>query len=282
MLAAASDYIQLWQVPIIMLFVFGWLVGGGFAFHHYLSKYTERKVKLGKGILVSFLAGLTGVILGFLAYKVGQLLLPPPKDLDAIPISWLGLLLALVFYLLSSYLVVYAMFSLHAGEIFSASVPAIGGVVLLAAVLFIPTGYFANRQVKEKRQQEKMQALTQQNMINIFSGLRRRPNDLPTRLEELLKLEGFDAAYLKSPANDTREIAFFYHRPKNGLLRAEEGEEDKILLCDYKGNLQGGVRAVMFMNGKTVILLEEIFQGILNKPINEDFAKALRVAEGGQ
>jgi hypothetical protein len=269
-----DNYFHMWQLPLILIFFFGWLVGGGYLFQRKLvDKTGNKKIKISKGVLISFLTGLAGVIAAAIAYKIGDSLSGTEKGL-----SILGVILMVPTYLLMSYLVVYAMFKMTGRETLSVCVTPLLATVLLTGGVGAACGIPAYYIQRDRLAQAKLVEKTMDNFRIVFRALMTRPNDLPASLDELVDQKLVDPEVLKSPAKSNRAKGFFYYKPSR--LGVNEGKEFALLICDFKDTHESGHRVVMYLTGRSEPLGESAFQEMLRKPENMAFAAALRNAEG--
>ncbi len=269
-----DNYFHMWQLPLILIFFFGWLVGGGYLFQRKLVDTTgDKKIKISKGVLISFLTGLVGVIAAAIAYKIGDSLIET-EDGPSI----LGVILMVPTYLGMSYLVVYAMFKMTGRETLSVCVTPLLATILLAggvgAACGIPAYYIQQDRLAQANHINK----TMDNFRAILQTLRTRPNDLPASLDELVDQERVAPGVPKSPAKPNRAKGFFYYKPQR--LGIDEGKELTLLMCDFKDTHESGHRVVMYLTGRCEPLGESAFREMLRKPENMAFAAALRNAEG--
>ncbi len=273
MLANQYGLFQIWQLPVILLVIAGWVIGGGYLFQKTFSKLPNyKRMKLGKAIQISLLSGGVGWLTAGMVFGVFYKALEMPKT---------GVIVAIPFFLIMAYLVVFSMFKESVGETLRASLLPLVSILLLAgiagAACGIPSIMIRRAYVKEI----KLQRITTQNLDYIYQFLRNRPSKLPKSMEEILELEGVDPEWLKSPANPSRKIGFFYFQPER--LGRADAKSQKLLACDFADNFadypeQG--RAVLYTHGEPVFLPAASFESLLTKPENKEFAEALKKAEG--
>jgi hypothetical protein len=279
-LAAASDYIFAWQFPLFGVFFVGWLVGGGYLFHLTLSKKVQsrRGVSLGRGILISLLSGMAGAMAGAVLYKVGQVLMPPNIEDGGMPVSILGVVLGIIGYAVVAWLVVFAMHKIPVGETLSASALPIGATIGLALGIGIACALPAHGQVKERREQEMLMLINSNRLKMLYQHyLYLSPREPIESLSVLKNKEGFDDRLLKNAAKPDRELGFFYHPSPKTL----QGQDARLLACDFANTYDGkDTRIVLFTDGRVAQYDEGAFQIELDAEQNQEFAEALRNAEG--
>jgi hypothetical protein len=275
MLAAVGEYFQIWQVPIILLLVFGWIFGGGYLFQVMLVRKTgNRRIKLGHGILVSLLSGMAGVIASFALISLGRALFPiKPGDF---PIPVVGIVFSIIGFLVVAYLVVFAMHQLSATRTIAVCLPSIAGIFLLAAILLPITGYFTYQKVRDTRRQKAKIEATSEHFQMIYKALMQHgPSKPPVSLTDLVQEKLLPKGALISPANPSGR-GFFYYPSR---LAIQRDEDKKLLACDYRENFGGQGRTVLYTDGDKQFLEPSAFQAALGDSWNADFAKALQEAE---
>jgi hypothetical protein len=280
MLADAGDYIRAWQFPLYGVFIFGWLVGGGYLFHRTLSAKVDsrRGVSVGRGVLISLLSGIAGAIAGAVLFKVGSVTMPP-SPAGGLPVSILGVALGVVAYAVVAWLVVFAMHKLSAGEVLSASALPIGATIGLAMVVGLACAIPAAAQVRKERAQYELMWKNQSNMSLLYRYwiYRQGPNEPVGSLVELIASPSFDESLLKNPARPDMNIGYFYHPAPNSRIQANV--PTRLLMCDYANTYGNDNRIVLNTQGETNTLNEATFQRVLGEEQNAAFAEALRQAE---
>jgi hypothetical protein len=282
-LAAMNDYLRLWQLPLFGVFLFGWLIGGGYLFHHTLSKrvQTRKGVPLGRGVLISLLSGMAGALAGAVLYKVGAVTMPPAPPTPGetpIPVSILGAILALIGYAVVAWLVVFAMMKLPAGEILSASLLPIGATIGLAVAIGLGCALPAAGQVKRERVQYDLMRQNMENMKALYRWIYRRALTEPVdSLEQLKTYPGFDEKLLKNPARPDMKIGYFYHPSPS--TRMQSNATPGLLMTDYANTYEGmDERIVLYNSGEIKQLNDAAFRIELNDPVNAEFAEAYEAA----
>ncbi len=269
MLAGIGNYLHLWQLPFIFVFFAGSVFGSGYLVHRVLRKQGfSRRLKLGRSILATFLAGLSGAFGGGVAFiTVGVFLAD-------IPGAVVGAVAAILVTGGVAYLVLYTMFNISAKKVLFAWLPAFGFTLLLGSAVAVACSvpaYFIRQ--KELRRNDSVI-----NLMYIHKGYRSymgKYRQAPKDLKELVDKKLLEASSLRSPVNTGREIGYFYLKtlPKADL------ELQEILACDYGDNDDGTGRAVVLVRGDCTWCPEAEFQLLLKREENAAFAKALRAAE---
>ena len=274
MLANPGSLFQIWQLPLVLVFIVAWLWGGGVLFRRSLSRLGEGKgVTLGKGVLVSFLAGLAGCIAAGAVFVVCR------KALDA---SLISLLIAAPLFPIMAYLVVFAMFNHSPGQTLRAALLPLVAIILAAGVIGAACGIPAVHTRRAYRQEQRHIQTTQLRMDRLFQAMSLKPEKPPKTLQDLLEIPGVKPAWLKSPANDKREVGFFYLQPNHLSSPDDKTGRYKILACDFIDNFASYPkpgRTVLYATGQAEFLPPSSFNSLLAKPENKAFAKALKQAE---
>lgn len=271
MLANQGSLFQIWQIPFILVFIAAWIFGGGFLFRKTFSRFPENKrMTLARGILVSLLSGMLGSITAAIVFKTSW------KVLD-MPI--VSLIIAVPFFVIMAYLVVFSMFKHSAWQTLRASLLPLGAILVLAGVIGSACGIPAIATRRAFIKEQGLQIQTAQNLHKIFGIISSRPEKLPESLEELLKIKDMNPDWLKSPANPSRKIGFFYLKPDRISFSKNN---QKILACDFGDNFanfpeQG--RVVLYTHGNPRFLPSSSFASLLKNPENKEFAEALKKSE---
>lgn len=176
-----------------------------------------------------------------------------------------------------AYVVLLAMFPLPARRMVWVVLPIFLLVLAFAAVTFTPTGLIAYRQQVLREHQ----AQTGLNLAHIDDALRDyelRHNVPAPSLSALAEGGYIEPEYLRSPADPEGDIGYFYMPKRSAPARMNT---DELRVCDYRDNFDGRGRAILTIDGSSRWVSEEQFQDLLQMDVNQDFAQALREAEGG-
>lgn len=278
MLAAAGDYFQPWQLPLILLVIVAWLVGGGFLFQKILGRRVDRRrYSLGRGMLVSLLSGGGGGFAALALYFIGKTILPVEPDPLRPPISWLGVWLGIPGYFVVAYLIVYAMHKLTAADTFKAALVPVVSPFLFGGVVMGTSFYFTAQNVREERKHLQRVGLELQAAMRIYNALERKmlQTGKPAEsLEELVQGNYLTAEELKSPVHPEGR-GFFY----TGARPVKDRESRTVILCSYVENFGDRGRAIIYAGGAYEFLAPEAVQARLDQPENRRFGKALQAAE---
>lgn len=267
MLAAASDYTFIWQLPLVLIFLFGWIVGGGALFHRALSPHLTKKKKKTflHGVFISLVSGTVAGIGGMIAMFVGSEFLPKSG-----PVSIIALILAGVVLWVVWYLVVYAMHDLPGKLTMKLAWVPITSVFLLGAVVATACAVPAYRLRMEQVEMQRRAGMGLQNLSMIYGALRGYPSQgAPKSLEELIEKELIEDGMIKNPLDPDRAVGFFYFpQPINRRIEKKE----MILACSY--SIDEAPRLVLLMGGEVASMGEGSFESYLERPENKAFAEA--------
>ncbi|MFW6132926.1 MAG: hypothetical protein ACOC8F_03455 [Planctomycetota bacterium] len=267
MLAAINDYVFIWQLPLVLALLAGWVFGGGYLLHRMLRGQPDAgRTGLGRCIQAIFLAGLGGGVGGgvlfALVYRIGKL---AQVDLliPAAIVSGLGMLGM-------AYLVIFAMFSLSAARTAKAAAPPVGAVLALAVVVGLACGLPARHLRLQKLQRDR----TRNTLAALHMVLERyeAQHDAPPTSLQTLVDDGIAPALVRSPALPERDVGFFYHPPDAETL--DDADRDTIIACEVASH--DGGRMVLFADGRTEWLEEDAFSRTLESEPNRSFAEAMR------
>jgi len=263
--------LSIWQLPVALLLVGGWIFWGGRVLHKRMAAIASRKESArGRCTRAAVLSGLAGIVCAGIGIAMGKLLG------DAIGVRWfyLGIPFAGLAFLGISFLTVFASFQLPAGQLSGIWLKAFGPVLLVTMVAEIPAFWVSyndnQRQISLRESQEDLYA--------IYRGLNapilvRTP---PKTLEALLNVSKFQAGSLKCRRHPDRKIGYFFAPAE--LIDMRE-PTTKLLACDWADNQAGGERAILFINGRVDVADHGEFDSLLQDPSNADFKEALGAAE---
>lgn len=270
-LAEASDYMALWQLPLLVVLGGVWIFLGGYLLRRNVRDHVGRREStLNRCLLISFLAGLGGAFGGgvaiVLAWQVATNV--------GVQTIWVATPTAAVFFCLVSFLTVWASFQLPAGGVGKAWLKSFGPPLLVMVIVAIPTLWVA----ETTRQNELARTKSFHCLKVIYEGidhryLAARP---PATLAELVESRVIGPQYIQAHKHPSRKAGFFYHP---GTRVAKEEPTKQLMMCDWVDNLNGKDRTVVYVNGTIEVLGDAQFQKILSLAENKVFAIALKDAE---
>jgi len=284
-LAAATDYLEIWQLFVIVPLALAWVIGGGWWIGVSIRRQTEaRRFHPGQGVVATLLATLAG---GF-GFGATLLICTTLEKLGGssastmTPLMTVGLTVGAAVGLLVVFTVFYAMFKASAVQVFKAMAPPTVVVLVLAGIagglMYSPIVTSA----REKRNQEfcvkKLEGIRE--LLQFYAARNEMP---PPTLKDLMSgVQGIDdpELYIQCPGKPKPdEKPSYIYVPYTSM----QPVEDRLLLADGKDNHQSGVNVIIFSatlrNGRVVQNLQlqamshERFNELLVKPINESFAR---------
>lgn len=275
MLASLGDYLHVWQLPLFAVFFFGWLVVGGYLIQNRFAKATDnRRYKFGRGVLVSFLAGSGGAMAGGALGMVGNTIFEADKH----PISLAAVILMLVGFVFFSLLIIFAMHHLSFKQTASAAAPAVGFIILLAALVGGISYFPAHASRQDQLQRARMINKTIQQMKTIHNALLQHGGgNPPESLQVLVEKELIEKEDIQSPPRPDGP-GFFYYPPEK-ITYSGNDDELELIVVDYAGNQPGGERVVLYSHGMIQSLGPGQFDAIVSRPENRQFREALQRAE---
>ncbi|MFP4106750.1 MAG: hypothetical protein ACLFVU_11755 [Phycisphaerae bacterium] len=282
MLAALSDWLRFWHVPVILIYAAAWILLGGYVLAKSMNAHEQRRrPRTGKGMLVAFLsllAGLVGAGMFFLLVRsIGN-----ATDTSVLIPSVIAAVGGLFLF---SLLVVYGMYDLSLFRSLRASMLYIVAVLALTAVVGVGAGIptYSGFQQDLGRQRCRGMMTELRNVLLAYqeSQLPVTPVDSLETLQTRLELE---EERLRCPRAEGPQAVYFYH--PNLINMGEDvapGDERRLIASDRTPANHGGAgRTVVLGNGDVRWYDEQQFQQLLQEPQNQDFAEALRQDTGGQ
>jgi hypothetical protein len=272
-LGKLQEYLYLWQLPFIGVFLVGWILGGGYLLRGSVRKALpemRRRITLGRCVLVSILSGTTAMGAGIAVYLLVNGL---GEKIDA-DLQIVGVIAAIPVAAVMAVLSVYATFHLSLAKSARVLAPTAAMVVVLGGVLGSVTGVLAygihQRQVRERTSLGNLQKVSQ--ALSEYEG---QKFSLPADLKTLVSGNYLLTRYLRSASIPGRDVGFFY-------LPSEWSPGDqtslKILICELPPVLAANRRTLLFVNGERTFADKDELQALMERPENAEFAKAFEAA----
>ena len=255
MLASVSDFFVWWQLPLFLIFLPAFVFGGGallWVGGRFIAKSPKATFwrSVGTNILASLAASVAAVVAGAL-----------------VPVA--GWAAGLVVY----WLIVMAMFKVSFGKAILAWLPTLGQVVVVVPLLvaLLMPGLDRARELAKR-------ASCINNLTSISTGVtmyQASKGQFPATLDDLVK-EGQSPRVMICPSDlKNRRSSYFYMPPARGA----KADDATIIACDFRDNHHGRWRSILYADTHVGHATEEAFQEELAKPVNADFANALKAAE---
>jgi len=270
-----ANYMHWWMLPLLFVFLLGWLLGCGQLLRFSLQRRLEERhprslaVCVFHVLLAGGFAAVSGLVVTYLVYQLGA-------RADAklvLPAATAGFVVMPIV----AYLILLAMLNLSARQTLAAAVPPLGGLVALTVVLGlgagIPARILRTREVRQQRSVGQLLRIYGAITGQFETSFGRAPEDL----RELVEKNILDAKHLQSPGLPDAEIGFFYL--STPTVRDEDAQSKRLFACERRGSHDGRGRAVVYTDGDAEWVTEGRFQQLLKRPENKEFAEALRALE---
>jgi hypothetical protein len=266
------------QIPLVLVFVVGWLVGGAYLLRKAARKNPERELRtisMARCVGIMLLAGVLGAMAGMMVLGIGVLLyqMVGSKALVA-GFGLLGLLMMLGM----GFLAVSMQIKHPAKRVWSiAWKPLVGTIVLLAVVAvagFLPARSFVMRGAARNRAMLNLGVIKQGMQQYVKKVFFRYPD----RLESLLVIgDWMNEKALRNELRPDLEVAYFYCPPD--IEQAEANPTKTLLAVSYAADDVDG-RAIMIWGNRSIDWLDDKdFAELLAHPTNARFAEELAKAE---
>lgn len=271
MLERAALYFAWWHVPVAVALLGAWVFLGAYLLRRAVGDRVRRtQARLGRCVLVCSLCGLAGAIaaavLFLLLDAIGSRL-----DEEA---KWYGIPAGAAGFLLITYVVLYASFSLPARAALGVWARGLGLPVLLLAAS-TPAWVYSYRRGQHIVAQR--HGLVDLRTIGLtIRAYHLATGRLPQGLPELAAGGHLPSGLLHAFRSSARECDYFY-RPAR--LLDPHTPTQAVLACDYADNHDGRGRVVLFANGETKWYPAHELPALFELPANRGFAAALRQAE---
>ncbi len=275
-----GNYIFIWQLPLILAMMLGWVVFGGYLLAKAEFKRAQQeadeaekegivrrrpKRRVGHGIAVAFLAGFGGAVLGGAFYMLVGAMRVSEDSVTALAVAGA---VGFVAFLIGAFLVIYAMHHVSMGEALKLSGPFfLVNLVLIAgigAAIAIPA-YGMGRAALARGN-------CTTNLRIVYDGVQqynRLYTQSPQTLQQLVDTERVNPPHIESPTTDppTRYI----YAPAKII---EPGAPTEEILAI--GPVSDDGRNVLFVNGDVRWLSPSELKPLLDRPENADIAQALK------
>jgi hypothetical protein len=270
-LAATGNYVQPWLLWVATPVIAIWMGVGGLLLGRGVKPLVSRSQgRLGRCVLVSFLAGLAGGVAAFVAL----LLLATLGTIYDFKPFVLAIFVVPPVFIAISFTVIYASF-----EVPARALVRISGVAFAIPLLALvggggPAAWYAYdcRQADLARQHS-LACLDYLYKVLTTNYRGVRP---PASLAALITQNILPPDRLRCRRPSNRDVDYFYVSTD---LPVHYQPSMKILACDYIENQFGKGRAVVFTNGDVRWYSRDELPALLALPENHAFAAALSQAE---
>ncbi len=276
-----KEILAWWHLPLFLLFIAAWLIGGGYLLARRVAKANERRhPEIGKGVLHMLLAGGAAAI----AMAVFYFLLKSIENAAGGPVRAIGMAPAALLSLAIGYAVLFAIYDFKAWQLIKIASPAIGAVLavsaIIAAVAYLPTRASRVEKGRKDRSEGNLRLISK--AIQVYEDFAggRPPKSLEMLTSEitmgsLKKQPLLTPTHLQSPFIGEGKTGFFYLP----VPRVTERTTKRLIVCEYSHSRSSIGRAVMFANNEVRAVPEGEFQSLLADPQNAEFAKAFRAKD---
>ena len=265
------DY-PLWQLPLMALFLVGWLLGGAYLIQRLFKAHTTRRTSAyAHCVKVSFLSGGAAWLAAGAVYV---LIITIAERYDT-TYNYLGLIPAVLTAVAMFYLVLHASFDLPMSVVAPRSGIVVGAIILLG--LAVAIGVFLPAQSLLIRQVRRNKSVT--NVFRINAAVDKYEKAFakpPSSLGALVDSNTIEPRDLQCPSVPDRKIGYFY-LPVPTLAREQKG--DKLRLCEFTTDETKPGRIVLFATGQVLRTGPADFERLLGLEDNRLFAEKFRQAD---
>lgn len=277
MLAGIGNYLHLeWQLPIIIVFLVGWIVGGGWLLRKLILRRDRMaNASMERCALTSVLAGSAGAMCGVIGAYITDTILKA-TEVEMMPLT---ICVGATCALFVMFIVVFAMFDFSAATTAKVMILPILFIMVLGAVTAtaagLPAYYIHQNEAKRETSKKKLWQIR----YSIVDDFQRKFGRPPKDLGELVEQKMIDQNLLDSPFMPEGQIGYFYLPSQ--LTQKGNDSDNRLLVCDlHTANVNGqaGRCAAMVSNACRWFTADE-FDKYLTMPENQEFAAALKAAE---
>ena len=273
MLAGPADYLFSWQIPLILLYVAVWLIGGTYLTHWALARMTElprRKRTSARSLRLNFFttgSGLTAltIVAGSFGVLAGR------AEGHKATIAVVGLSLGVPAMFGTAWAVGMVMLDLPVKTWLRITGVTTGALLAFLALLVAGAFLPARSQRLTKHQQDRCRS----NLYELQAALNRHSTLGPeaVTLEELVMKGRCGPEVLRCPANPNRPQGYLY--APSPQAERDTGASDKIRVCDHRKN-HSGCRMVLYTDGRVEVVNEDRFSELLELLENAEMAELVR------
>ena len=266
-----------WQMPLLGLIPLVVFLGGG-GLLYLGGRFIARSAKATylRSAATYLLSSLAAVVVYAIVWTASATALGPVG-------AMLGVLFGGAGALLVSWVIIMGLFSVSFGRAILAWLPTLGTgllVVPLVAATLVPTlqrgKVLTNRKVCMSNLASIGKALVLYQAVN--------DNQMPPNFDALIADGQPPKLFVCPSVNPSRRPSgrrFDYFYMPLGVARVND-PYNRLVACDFRAN-HGGDQRNWLTAGQSVMVMEGTeadFQSLLARPVNADFAAALRAAEG--
>ena len=267
-LAAIRDYLFLWQLPLIGLYLLIWLAGWPYVTRHFLKQAGDlprAKTTLGRCAIINLFSNVPAFVAVIVIFALCMLL---ARDLG----FWVyapGTVVASAAMLGMALVVNLTMLQLPARRVAGFTLRTTGLLLLAGVLLFGGIAYPTRIARFAKLDQDFCRRNLQYTSDGLQNYARRSPGRSPLTLEELQTADLVKREDLKCPGRQGGEVGYLYVPAPRVDPRTKSS---KINVCDRRGNHRGE-RLVLYANGRIELVDEKRFDDLLKLPENAGMAQ---------
>ncbi len=266
MLASIRDYMFWWQIPLLFIFVTGWIFGGGYLLKRACLKrdYDERKISSRRAYLIMAASGVTaaftGLVIFFLFWTIGTAL--------GLKILYITTFLTAIASISAAYLIFYVMLELPAKDVLKVSLQPLAAVYILGAIIAAIAAWPAStiRMTNLKKNLCTMPVHDISVALITYESKFGRP---APSLETLIEKGILDAGKLKLELLPNSDSGYIY---APASFRGEPNPQRIVLASKKVPDLDG--RIVLFATREVRWCSEEEFQKLLRVSENRNISEA--------
>jgi MFS family permease len=274
-------YLFWWQLPAILIFIVGWVWGGGVLLRKSVVKNhpeMTRKTTLNKCILSSLLSGLGAFFaFGVVAYMFYAIASFKGGMFTSSSIIIPAFAIGCILMVAVGFMILYSMFQLSFAQTIRLVAPmaflVLGLGIVLGTATAVPTVVAGNRTLD--------QTACIMNMRQILSSAtqyERQFGSPAPDIKSLLDTQSLKPEFAVCPSAKDQPVGYFLY-PLLTPGEKDKPSADQLRACDFRSNHGGRGRVVLMLNGDINWEDESEFQTLLNKPVNAGFAKALQAVD---
>lgn len=270
MLAAFSNYLFAWQLPMFAVFGATWLIGGPYLTRRALARYADlprSKRHLGRCAQLNLFA--TGAGLVALLIVAAFIVVMARSPLGVRLAVAVGVAVGLPSMLGMSWVISLSILALPSKTVLRIAASTTGPIMVLlllvAAGAGVPAWFVRQNQILEEKCRYGL------HQLRYALDMHSRRGEEALSLQALVEAGLLKSEFLVCPGKPDVETGYVY-LPATPATPGKGSE--KIRLCDRRGN-HGSKRHVLFIDGRLELLGRREFDELLAKPENEDFRKKL-------
>ncbi|MHC4715544.1 MAG: hypothetical protein ACYS5V_01105 [Planctomycetota bacterium] len=262
-----QGYIRAWQLPLFLLYLCLWLIGGTYVVRWALQRFAElprSKATMARSFRVNFLSGSAAHLAAaaLMAFFLALGFTRGPKHW-----AFVGIALAPVAMFAMAWLVQWNVLSVSSKVLLRIVCATTLPLVAALAVLGVGTGVVARQQHMHSLGMIRCELNLKTLNASLDQYAIRRPGSVAPRLETLVDGTTIKDAHLRCPGRKSDQPGYLYAPTPD-----DPEDTKKIRLCDRRGN-HGDTRLLIFADDRFARVKEEEFLRLLALPENAEMRK---------